>query len=805
MENRNARLEERIKSVQVSFVASLPGYIVDISHRWKMLRHTSWDAHIAQELQTFAHRLAGSGGTFGFPDISRTASVLDVSLGEALGIKDDIPPEKMVVIEGQVDDLVRVLKSVLASREGASTALPLLTSRVADNQGLVVIIDDDKLLRDRISVLLEDVGYHVAVFSEPSEAIALLQEQQPVLVLLDLMFPGQHLPAFGVVARIRGETGVRTPVAVMSGRADFRSRLQATRAGADAYLVKPLEDKQLVVAVQQLTARPSNDSWRCLVVDDDEILAQQLVEWLREAGMVAEWEAAPRDSWLRVRDFRPDVLILDVKMPECNGIEFATMLRQDISTSQLPIVFLTSDDAERTRRNAMAAGADDYLLKPIDRATLIKAVIARARLSKRIQDQVGRVTQQSPQGAGLSRHYFFNEFERVLDDADEGSVQSALVLIGLVQAPDVLQKHGALGLAALQEQFVARLISTGITTWSMLGENIVGLLLPRDTSLEQQNKVKTLVYQLATQPYVVNSINIDSGACAATLHLRSAQAAAATILLQAEQMLSMAIEAGAGTVLDGFIGISERVETTGHLPLNRLRMVYQPIVTITDEGHPVSTVLARLTDSEGNLLPAGQFLSALEKRGWLPELDAWVFRSAHQVLTTQIESHASQCLIVHASPRSLNSAIYLETVIAVLTERPMRNASQCLVVAIPETTAVTHRQSVERLNEALKAAGCGLMLTNYGASATSITVLEQLKPLYVRLDDAVTRRLEKTGFEATDRELIQAAEKANAIVVAGGIESASSLSGLWAKGIRWFQGYFIQEPASTLHPVETDG
>jgi EAL domain-containing protein (putative c-di-GMP-specific phosphodiesterase class I) len=90
------------------------------------------------------------------------------------------------------------------------------------------------------------------------------------------------------------------------------------------------------------------------------------------------------------------------------------------------------------------------------------------------------------------------------------------------------------------------------------------------------------------------------------------------------------------------------------------------------------------------------------------------------------------------------------------------------------------------------------MITNYGASASSISVLQQLNPQYVRLDEALTRRLEKPEYLPADRILIETTTAANTMIVASGIENARSVSGLWAKGIRWFQGYFIQEPSVML-------
>ncbi|MCP5173884.1 MAG: EAL domain-containing protein [Moraxellaceae bacterium] len=531
----------------------------------------------------------------------------------------------------------------------------------------------------------------------------------------------------------------------------------------------------------------------------------QLVEWLRQSGIIADYVNSPRDSWLKVKEFKPDVLVLDIRMPECNGIEFATMLRQDIETSQLPIVFLTSENAERTRRQAMAAGADDYLLKPIEKEAFIHAVKVRARLSQRLQGQVNRIIQQAPQGAGLSRHFFFNQFEQALDAAKDGALQAALVLVGLVQSVEELKQQSPVALAALQEQLLVRVGDLGLKTWSMLGDNMIGVLLPKDTISSHQATVKNILKQLSSQPYQFNHLNFDSQMSAAVLYLGGAQTAANTLLLQAEHMLGMAIESGAGTVLEGASGAAKEAEATGKLAVSRLRMLYQPIVTIADSSDPVSSVLVRLADAEGNLLPAGQFLDVVEQRGWMPELDAWVFNNAHHILTEQLASEAAQCLIVHASPVSLNSTVYLETVCGLLATKPMRHERQRLVIAIPEAAAVTHRQQVEKLNQALLKAGCGLMLTGFGASTASIKILHYLQPLYVRLDHALIKRLEQSqDIEQTDQELLNAIAVAKSTMVADGIENAKSMSGLWARGIRWFQGYFIHEPVAELG-VEIEG
>ncbi|HEX5278105.1 MAG TPA: response regulator [Fluviicoccus sp.] len=797
MDPRQARLEQRIQQVKAGFLASLPGTVDRISALWKTLRHAEWSRANAQELQSIAHRLAGSGGTFGFPEVTQMGVALDVALGEALGQPGALPAEMTLALDRQVESLVRVLRDALISAPAVVADAPLLTEAVARVPKLVVVIDDDEFLRERLSILLESAGYRVAAFETPHHAMPFLQEHQPAMVVLDLMFPGRRGPAFEVIADIRGETGQRTPVAVLSGHVDFRSRLDASRAGADAYLVKPVNDAQLLETTAALTARKLDDHWRCLVIDDDEHLAKQVVEWLEYSDLVADWSPSAQDSWLKVREFRPDVLLLDVNMPDCNGIEYARLLRQDANTAHLPIVFLTSDAADITRRKAMAAGADDFLLKPVERPRLIQAVLARARLGRRAHDKVVRMTRQAAQGGGVSRHYFFNELERVLDQGEDSPVQPALVLLGLTETPAVRERAGAIGLAALQEQFQTRLSAAGIETWALLGENIVGVLLPRDTMAGHQPKVRDLLSRLSTLPYRVAGETVPAGTAAALLHLRHGQAVAA-VLAQAEQMLGIALDNGPGAVTDGYVGTAETVQVSGRLPLDRLRLSYQAIATLDEEAEPVYSVLSRLADQDDNLLPAGRFLEELERNGLLPELDAWMFRAAHRTLTERIGENTALTLIVTAGAQSLASAIYLETVSSLLADQPMRQPRQRLVVAVPEVLAVTHRNMVERLSVLLKHAGCGLMITGFGASATAEAVLRELAPLYVRLDEGLAKRLAAPAAPAADRRLLDAAANAGSLVVAGGIESAASLSGLWAHGVRWFQGYYIQEPGLEL-------
>tara|TARA_R110002073_G_scaffold84612_3_gene201568 strand:- start:24706 stop:27138 length:2433 start_codon:yes stop_codon:yes gene_type:complete len=794
---------QRLRDIKARFVGSLPKLADAAVAHWRVLS-AGWDVEAATQLQIFAHRLSGAGASFGFPEISKAARPVDIALLDLLRAHDMPDVGAVNALAKSFQALLSIVRAAGGSAIDAEEIAEKVTP--AEEPGkLVMVIDDDELLRLRLAVLFDQAGYRVVTAGDPAVAAALLEKETPAIVLLDLMFPGRDRPAFDVVQDIRDITGERTPVAIVTGRADFSSRIEAVRSGADRFLEKPLDHVHLLKTVAELARMDTSSGLRCLVIDDDVALAERTVALLETSGITADAISEPEDSLSKIAAFRPDVIVLDVNMPRFNGIELAAVLRQEAETALLPIIFLTAESDAKTHQDAIAAGADDFLAKPVADAVLINSVKARVKLARRMQTQVSRVTQRTQTSNALSRHFFFSELERDIGRADEGTKRIALVLLGLTETPAVQEHYGPQGQAAVQEQWLARIHALGLKQWSMLGENTVGILLSREDVAKQMEGIRGVMAQLSDQPFRLQAKDgkkeVASGVCAAAVHLGKSESTLSAVLVQAEQLLSMAFASGPGTVKEGFAGHSgaEAADSGGVMPVDKLRAMYQPIVTIDGIGSPVNFVLARIAGKDGNLLSPERFLPVLEKRGWIPDLDAWAFQHAHQTLTEKIDAQASLFLVVHASSQSLSSSTYLDAVTSLIAATPMRSANQCIVVAVEESAGVTHRGAVAQLAAALQKGGGAMMVTHFGATANSLSVLEYLQPLFVRLEGALARRLEKSATtQPADKVLLDAALAANVGVVASGIEDARSLYALWAKGVRRFQGYFIQEPGSEL-------
>jgi len=124
---------------------------------------------------------------------------------------------------------------------------------------------------------------------------------------------------------------------------------------------------------------------RVLVVDDEPDTTDLLEYQLEAAGFQVETVNAPKKVLGTIRTFRPELIVLDVMMPELSGIQICHTLKADRELSQIPVIFLTARGEPEDRVKGLETGVDDYLAKPFDSRELIlriKAVLKRARAAR---------------------------------------------------------------------------------------------------------------------------------------------------------------------------------------------------------------------------------------------------------------------------------------------------------------------------------------------------------------------------------------------------------------------------------------
>ncbi|HEY9666008.1 MAG TPA: response regulator, partial [Coleofasciculaceae cyanobacterium] len=209
--------------------------------------------------------------------------------------------------------------------------------------------------------------------SSAREAIARIQ---PDIVLLDLCFPGGVENGLDLLAEL-STVQPSVPVIVFTAHESFAQRVTVARLGGRGFLQKPVSPKHIMEAIAQVLQQSNTSEAKLLIVDDDPQLLDFLCTLLAPWGFKLTLLDNPQQFWDTLEQTSPDLLILDVEMPELSGVDLCQVVRNDPRWSDLPVLFLSVFTDAQTVQRVFTAGADDYVSKPIVGPELVARVLNR--------------------------------------------------------------------------------------------------------------------------------------------------------------------------------------------------------------------------------------------------------------------------------------------------------------------------------------------------------------------------------------------------------------------------------------------
>ncbi len=234
----------------------------------------------------------------------------------------------------------------------------------------VLVVDDDVQIAELLRLQLERAGYGVLVAHRGEEALEIAAREIPDLITLDILMVG--MDGFQVLERLRANPRTsQIPVLVISVVSEQRDLLAL---GAVDFLSKPLEESALRAAVAR--ALGAQGGRRVLVAEDDPDIAGWLERVLVEQGFQVSWAADGRTALDEAARSRPDVILLDLHLPEMDGREVIARLKRDASTRDIPVIVMTASsvDRDRDRVRVLDLGAESFLTKPFTAEELAREI-----------------------------------------------------------------------------------------------------------------------------------------------------------------------------------------------------------------------------------------------------------------------------------------------------------------------------------------------------------------------------------------------------------------------------------------------
>lgn len=266
--------------------------------------------------------------------------------------------------------------------------------------------------------------------------------QAPAAIVADLSLCSIDPHTKQTVSRLREIVLPAPHLFCLAHADDFHARLEAVRLGATRFLSKPLDTDKLLAVLRGVMEHTPHEPFRVLLVDDDPSMTLVHGSLLAEAGMEVREVNDPARALAEAEAFRPDVIVMDVYMPGCNGLELAGILRQDESLTDTPILFLSAETSIHRQMLAMDLGADDFQTKPVIPEVFQAGVIARAkraRMLKRTRLECRQMASQlnsllpSHQNRQLSLVWRLDTMRRLLVSPTGSSARLSALEVSLLQ------------------------------------------------------------------------------------------------------------------------------------------------------------------------------------------------------------------------------------------------------------------------------------------------------------------------------------------------------------------------------------
>lgn len=373
-----------------AYARSLPTKMAEIEESWEAARTDSTGVAHLGAMERRLHNLVGSGGTYGFDEISRTARRSLQVLVLALRERRPLRPAERELVDQDLVELRRLCLAAAWRRGGSSQPdhLAIDPRQPTGPLGKVLVCLETGQLAEEWCRQIECAGFDVHHGTAPAPT-----DRLPAgvgAVVIDEARFANRADALEWIRSVKTDPDRAVSVVFLSEDESVRTRLAAVRAGVDLYLTKPVAVHAVTEFLHGIDASSAEPPYRILVVDDDVDLAQFLGRHLERAGMSVRTLSDPTAILDHCREFSPDLVLMDLYMPQCNGVELARVVRQIDELVSVPIVFLSAETDEERQLLAMAGGGDDFLTKPIRPASLMTAVRARVGRARTLRSFIAR-------------------------------------------------------------------------------------------------------------------------------------------------------------------------------------------------------------------------------------------------------------------------------------------------------------------------------------------------------------------------------------------------------------------------------
>jgi CheY-like chemotaxis protein/EAL domain-containing protein (putative c-di-GMP-specific phosphodiesterase class I) len=580
---------------------------------------------------------------------------------------------------------------------------------------------------------------------------------------------------------------------VCVGHCEPDARVQALLHGAELFIER-IDDPTLATQVIELIDRPHDEAYRVLLVDDDTGTRLYLRRVLEQAGMAVQECTDPIDVLKHIRAFNPDLLLVDLYMPGIDGMSLTMNLRQQPELTMLPIVFLSGEHSDEARFQAIQAGGDDFLTKPVRPRILIAAVRSRIKRARSLNRQLPASTGVVLRGGQLRRGDFLAQLGEAL--RSPLGPWHVLISVKLDQA-DGLGKQLGLGGAYELEQAVSKRFAAVLaeddayTLWLEFG---FGILANRGSREEIVELAQSLCRSMAEQPFLVQHQETRLTLSVGVALPPTGPGAGDPDRWFASAYAAQAIAHRLGG--NRFEGVLSREH--GDMPPERVLIIrewvkeaaqgqnilieFQPMLPLRGDHIGQYALVTKLRDFRAPLAGAvrDEYLLPAREAGALSLIERVALFSAFEAIEEQRSHDRNTRVLVPMDLASFDHAQFA-WLDAELHRRKSHAAG--LIIEV-DAGLLLERPVLVAVVKRLKEMGIAISLADTSGSLTRIEQLENLSIDMLRLPFSAIDGVSVKTFS----DLVAPWRASGCTLIVDRIEDVGAVSQLWALGIGYLQG-----------------
>ncbi|WP_323845794.1 EAL domain-containing response regulator [Microbulbifer magnicolonia] len=445
-----------------------------------------------------------------------------------------------------------------------------------------------------------------------------------------------------------------------------------------------------------------------------------------------------------------------------------------------------------------------------DERCLQVRIASRGGDTEQLEAQLSDIKNRDPLTGLYNRQHFLQQLGAAITSTAGSQRTGGLMFIEVDRFEETVQKVvGVAGADALQKK-MAQLLQSSLRRGDVVaryGEESFCLLIPDTTPDSAEHRAREITRKIADTIFDAAGKTLQVTVSVGISLLSEASGSAQTVLDHALEAHDQALQKSdsGGTVAlyepdsskQGDADTYHRARVAQALEAGKLKLLYQPVLSLQGTGEQMYEVLVRMVDGKEQLAPQA-FLEALGDAGLSSKMDRWVILTAIKAAAAERAAGKEVTLLLHITAASLTDSglpAWLGVAFKAAKVPP-----RSVVFQLRQEDITSNLHAARDFTKQVQDLGCRVAVCHFGTGLNPFKALEHVKVDIAKVDPSFVREVQDEG-ESSDTlaSLVKQLGEANTKVIVPHIEQASMLPTLWQTGTDYIQGYYVQAPADEMN------